>query len=245
MHDGVLMMTGHGRRIAAVSLTIASLGALSGCSLFGGAGSAAGVLAGVAGGAGAGGGGAGGGGFDATSDAIIAQGPTRTPLSGQANYAGELRINTQDASGAGNGSVTGDLALTVDFDATDNPFSGSASGFAGTVGGQQVALDGQLTAQDNTAGGVNFIASDTVSAAGTSVTTTSFGLNLEGELTEQGTGVTSQVIAGTNNLFMGPDGQGSAGAMRVDVTDTGGETSVLTGRSGGVGLDGAYHIERQ
>ena len=70
------------------------------------------------------------------------------PSSNTANYTGQVYLDITDTTASANdvGQVVGDLAMSIDFDATGGDVSGTISNVVGeTPGGDALAFDGELT----------------------------------------------------------------------------------------------------
>jgi hypothetical protein len=192
------------------------------------------------GGGGAGGGGGGGGAqlevdFDAAFNAAINQGPTQTPISGSANYAGELNLSTVDSTGAENGFVVGDLALAVDFDAASNPITGTATNFRGVRDGTDITISGTLDTANSTS--INAVSAQTTPLPiGGSLTVTSMNVSLRGDLTDGEFANTYNAEASLTGPFLGTGGAATAGAAGV-LTDAVGTNGIVAG--------GQYYANKQ
>ncbi len=187
------------------------------------------------------GGGGGGGGtaaYDAKLDQVRGMIPTIVRQTGTANYVGQTRLDTLDPAGTSStptGYLVGDIALAANFDTES--VSGTATNFAGEVGGQAVTLSGTLdTANSNSP---NLVSSSTTTAPiiGT-ITTTALVANMRGTLTESINNQSSDVELGLQGAFVGPN----ANAIH-------GPAVALVGSSGTVGFGfggaGTYYLERQ
>lgn len=153
---------------------------------------------------------------------------TQTPLTGTASYSGRTHIDLPDANNAGqnNGYLEGDLDLTIDFDAANNPISGTASNFTGELDGAATSATGTLTTAASS--GVNAIsATTTILPVIGSITTTGLIAGLNGDLTDVGSGTTSNVELGLIGTFTGNNGSGAFGAASA-VVQTAGQANVIT-----------------
>ncbi|MBN7784285.1 hypothetical protein JYP51_05100 [Ponticoccus gilvus] len=201
-------------------MRIANLGRLGlvlvlGTSLSGCLGSSSG-----GGGGGAGGGGGGGGGgssFDTEFDRVTAKAPTSNmPTEINASYAGRLKVDVTDPTTT-IGEVEGDLNLDVAWrdGQTTNPFSGTASGFTGTlVTGETGAIDGTLTVDDSFGGSISRVVNPAMEVAGVSVPETQVGaltVTLTGELSQGGTTADTNIMLGGS--FFGDAGEAALGPV--------------------------------
>ena len=194
-------------------------------------------VAGCVGGGGGGGAGGGGGGGAGDPDAYSAnlrdvQGRVPTsdmPVSGTARYSGQVQVDVSSgASGGPNGTLTGGLALEIDFQpANSDPdtfadnVSGTADNFVLDDASGRSAVGGTLTAG---LGEVPAVATatessiDTGTPAGTvTVRTGATSVSYGGELdfSESGGPSGAQVVLGTGGNFVGPDGQGAWGSATL------------------------------
>ncbi|MDQ7069168.1 MAG: hypothetical protein Q9M48_00185 [Rhodobacterales bacterium] len=121
--------------------------------------------------------------------------------------------------------MEGDLDLTVDFDATNNPISGSATNFTGELDGVATSATGTLTTAASS--GVNAVsAQTTVLPIVGAITTTGLVAGLNGDLTDVGSGTTSNVELGLIGTFIGINGSGAFGASSA-IIQTAGEPNVI------------------
>jgi hypothetical protein len=223
-------------------MTCCAVLALTACSQ-GGTAAGGGLGGGSSGGSGGGAGGGAGGGsgaaldtnFDTAFNAAINQGPTQTPITGTASYVGELNLRTVDATGAENGFAVGDLALAVDFDASSNPISGTATNFRGVRDGTDITIGGTLDTANSTS--INEVTDLTTPLpTGGSITITNMNVSLRGDLTDDEFGNTYNAEATLNGPFMGSNGAASAGAAGV-LTNSVGTNGIVAG--------GQYYVNKQ
>ena len=211
--------------------------------------------------AGGGGGGAGGGGggktpaeFDAKFDAITSTtsglAPTSKELTGTATFSGVTKVALFEAADpTTTGEAFADLNVQVDFGG--ETISGQATNFEGTVGGNPVALSGTLDSANSpvpstlisvTTPLASIPGVPSIPGAPTSVTATSFSLNMSGELSDDD-GVVGNVLMGMGGGFLGPIGgseaTAAAGPTTVVVTDVAGATGLID-----IGGAGTFYLER-
>lgn len=210
---------------------------------------------------GGGGGGAGGGAggktpaefdskFNALSSSTSGLAPTSTKLGGTATFTGVTKVSLFEAANTSNtGEAFGDLTVQANFD--NETISGQATNFEGTVGGNAVTLTGTLdsanasvpsTLASVTTPLANVPGVPSVPGVPTSVTATSFALNMGGQLSDAD-GVVGNVLMGLGGAFLGPIGGSEAtaavGPTTVVVTDVAGATGLID-----IGGAGSFYLEK-
>tara|TARA_R110002020_G_scaffold400596_4_gene610724 strand:+ start:46829 stop:47560 length:732 start_codon:yes stop_codon:yes gene_type:complete len=215
---------------------------------------------GTAGGGGTGGGGGAGGGgktpaeFDAKFNSITSTtsglAPTSKELTGTATFSGVTKVALFEAADPTNaGEAFADLNVQVDFGG--ETISGQATNFEGTVGGNPVTLSGTLDSANSpvpstlisvTTPLASIPGVPSIPGAPTSVTATSFSLNMSGELSDDD-GVVGNVLMGMGGGFLGPIGgseaTAAAGPTTVVVTDVTGATGLID-----IGGAGTFYLEK-
>lgn len=190
--------------------------------------------------------------FDDDFNALGNRPVTTQPVTGTANYVGEMAILAPNTASAGGTRVTnddntviGDLEMTVDFaPGATNPVTGTAKNFAGKVGGQDVALDGELTTANHidTAGTINnTVATATAAGPTGTLTTTSVSASFQGTLTDASnpSGLAGDVTASILAPTLGPvptgasiasgDAQAMRGPVQVFIDPTTGMSVTTAG----------------
>ena len=214
----------------AIALTACSQGGTT----TGGATTSGATTGGASGNTGASSGGASAGGnaaldtsFDTAFNNVINQGPTQTPITGSANYVGEMNLATVDVAGAENGFVVGDLALSVNFDASTDPVSGTATNFRGVRDGVDITIGGTLDTANSTS--INVLSAQTTPLpTGGSVTITSMNASLRGDLTDGEFGNTYNAEASLVGTFNGANAASVSGGAGV-LTNAVGTEGIVSG----------------
>lgn len=219
-----------------VSLLRVGIMMTAGLALAGCLGSSGG---GSAGGGGGGGGGAGSvGQHDTRYDQLSAMIPTTDmPTTGTANYAGSVKTILNEGS-TPIGELLGDIELQLNFgqafaDNTVSSVSGRVHNIRGTVGGDDVAYDTELTTAASGAPSTMTITQTDV--AGTTVTTGAIMSNFAGDVTHEGE--SGQVNLMLGGYFVGGGGQAALGPASGAWWGPGGLSDYSVG--------GTWYIERQ
>jgi hypothetical protein len=189
------------------------------------------ALSGCLGGGGGGSGGGGGGGTPSPSDYATrldeVQGRIPTsdlPTSGSGRFTGATRLDVYESgSSTVIGEVIGALEMTVDFDpAVTDPIQGTATDFAGTVGGQDVAWSGTLANDPRFPTAVARTTTDVPLPGGgsTTVNAGSMSVSLTGDIeTPEGT---TELMLQLGGFFVGPGATGAHGPALALGWDGGG-----------------------
>lgn len=217
---------------ALISATVA----LAGC-LGGGGGGGGGATGGGGGGPG-GGGAATAGQHDTRFDQISSMIPTTDmPTAGSANYAGSVKTILNEGN-TPIGTLLGDIELQLNFgqafaDATSQSVSGRVHNIRGTVSGEDVAYENELTTE--AAGPPSTMNISQTSVAGMTLTTGAIMANFAGDVTLDGeTGQANLMLGGA---FAGSGGQAAHGPAAGSWWRPGGVSDYSVG--------GTWYIERQ
>jgi len=213
-----------------IGVLISASFALAGC--FGGSG----------GGSGGGGGGGGGGAtveqHDTRFDQLSGMIPTTDmPTSGTADYAGSVKTILNEGS-TPIGTLLGDIEMQLNFgqafaDPTSQSVSGRVHNIRGTVNGEEVSYDTELTTA--AAGPPSTMNISQTSVGGTTLTTGVIGANFAGDVTYEGeTGQANLMLGGA---FSGAGGQAATGPAAGSWWRPGGLSDFTVG--------GTWFIERQ
>ncbi len=158
--------------------------------------------------------------FNATNGLVA----TTVPLSGTANYAGQVEIRTsQDATDADN-VVYGDLALAINFDANTNPIDMTVNNLSGTIGGTATNISGTLSS--NGSNGLNVVNETQILGR----TSTSLAAMAEGTLTDPTGTLTGDARMSVTGTMRGTNGEGITGANSVIITNPGSPNFTSGGR---------------
>ncbi|MEP5153536.1 hypothetical protein [Planktotalea sp.] len=178
------------------------------------------------------GGGTGGGGslsaYETAFNAANGQLPTQTAITGNATYSGQVNVLTGANAADQNESVTGDLAMTIDF--TPNvarPISSTVNNIAGEVNGVQTNIAGTLSTA-NAPNGVNAISTTNLNIAGQPTTFTGLSTELRGTLTDPTDTLSGNTIMTMQGDFKGADGASVTGSTGVSITPANNPT-IITG----------------
>lgn len=178
-------------------------------------------------------------GYDAGFLAVMSEGPAITPVSGSATYSGAIELTAP----GGRGDIRGQLELTADFDAA-TPFSATASGFQGTIDGQDVTYSGTLSsdaASDATPR--NEVIITDLPEIASSGEATAMVLSLGGTLTNDDTGVNNalQTRSWIKGNVYGRRAEDLAGTLRFFVLPDG--PSALTGNAQETTVRGTWWVQ--
>lgn len=159
--------------------------------------------------------------FDAKYDSYKGMIVTQTKMTGTVEYLGKTKLDTFDASGSStpNGSLTGDVAVSANFDT--QALSGTVKNIKGTVAGQDVAFTGTLDTANMP--GTSTAASTSIAVAGIPQTagkfTSTLSANMRGKLTE----TTSNKSGNVNYSFLasvvGDNGLAAHGVAGANILD--------------------------
>lgn len=199
-------------------------------------------LAGCLGSSNSGGGAAAGGGgganpaaFKTAYDAALrpTQGRTLTPLSGTADYSGQVEILTNENPADTKEAIYGDLKMAVNFGANvKRPVSGTIGNFAGKFGGEDIKLDGTLSTANAKASDPNFVTSTEITlpapASGTR-TLTSMGGTFTGDLSDPDSKLTGRTELIVSGDFYGTGGEGIVGMAGGSVAPSSGAARIVGG----------------
>lgn len=169
--------------------------------------------------------------FDRQFDRVLGIGPTLTPLTGQAAYAGQVRILTDLNPLDPREAVVGDLTMAVDFDAAVDPIFAEAGGFAGRVNGQATTLEGTLSTA-NARYGPNEIVAELlpVPEGQLPVTQTGVFVQMEGRLQEPSGAMTGDAtLVLRDSFFSGADGAAIFGQANGSLMPDSGDGKLLGG----------------
>ena len=216
------------RMIRSVMISAGVL-ALAGCMGSGGNG----------GNGGAGGGGANGGNsvldYDTAFESVQLTQVTQTPLTGTADYSGQVSIRTNANSNLMDERVFGDLAMSIDFSAANNPITATVNNIAGEINGVQTSIGGELSTA-NANNQVNAISDTTINVPGQgSSTVTGMSVGLEGTLSDPSSTLSGEALMTLQGNFVGNDGAAVFGASSLAVRPNSGP-DVITG--------GTYYAEK-
>ena len=70
---------------------------------------------------------------------------TTTPLTGNADYTGQVEVHTTQSTTDADNVVYGDVAMSVDFDGAATPIVASVTNFEGRIGGVDTKVGGTLS----------------------------------------------------------------------------------------------------
>lgn len=152
--------------------------------------------------------------FKTGFDAAYVQRETTTPVSGSADYNGQVEVHTTASTTDPDNVVFGDVAMNVNFGGGANPISATVSNIEGRIAATDTKISGTLT--HKVGSGINQII--VLPVAGT--TRTNIGVQVEGALADPTgtlTGNARMVITGT---AFGADAASFTGANSVAITDS-------------------------
>lgn len=166
--------------------------------------------------------------FDAKSQSYIFLVPTSTPLSGSADYTGEISVLTQANTADPTEAVVGDLDMSVNFGSgVTNPVTATVGNFSGNVNGASTTVSGTLSTANAIANDVNLVTA-TSTGAGTITGATA---TLRGTITDPSGALSGDARMILNGNFKEADGAKMSGGHQTTIFPTGGGTSIATGGS--------------
>jgi len=167
--------------------------------------------------------------YDTAFSAVQMTPPTQTALNGVAVYTGEVSVRTDANSSLMDERVFGDLAMTVDFDAANDPITATVNNIAGEINGVQTSIGGELSTA-NANNQVNAITATTINVPGQGQSTvTGMSLGLEGTLTDPTGTLSGDALMTLQGNFVGNDGAGVFGASAVAIRPSSGPDFITGG----------------
>jgi hypothetical protein len=166
--------------------------------------------------------------YETAFNAANGQLPTLTPITGNATYTGEVNILTNANTGNAQESVTGDLAMAIDFGPNvARPINATVNNIAGKVNGVQTSIAGELSTA-NAPTGVNAITTSVVNVAGQPTTLTGMSTELQGTLNDPTSTLSGDALMTLQGSFRGNDGAAVSGASAVAIRPNG-APNIITG----------------
>lgn len=147
---------------------------------------------------------------------------TTTPLTGNADYTGQVEVHTTQSTTDADNVVYGDVAMSVDFDGAATPIVASVTNFEGRIGGVNTKVGGTLSSVGSN--GVNQVLALPAGA----VTATSIAVQLDGTLSDPTGTLTSDArmaISGSTK----DNGNSIVGANSLIISETNGTRKINTG----------------
>ncbi len=166
--------------------------------------------------------------FDTKSQSYIFLVPTSRPITGTANYTGEISMLTQANAADAAEAVVGNLNMGVNFGSgVTNPVTATAGNFSGNVNGQATTLTGTLSTANAIAGDVNSVTATTNQVG----TITGVTATLRGAVSGPGGGLSGDARMILNGNLKEAGGAKISGGHQTTIFPTGGGTSIATGGS--------------
>jgi len=217
------------------SLAVLSLAGCFGSSSGGGA-----ALTGGGGGGGGTGSSGGSGGATPTPTAFAAAfdrttnlPPSINPLTGRANYSGQVEVLTNSDPNNAQEAVFGDVAMAIDFaPGASRPISGTVGNFAGKVGGTDVQITGTLSTANAQSSAPNEVTVNSFAApvTGTQITQTGIVATFNGDLTDHANKLSGSAEMTILGSFNGSTGEGLIGSNGVGIRPQTGAGFISGGR---------------
>ncbi len=174
-------------------------------------------------------------------------GSSPNPISGTANYKGQVEVLTAAKEANAGEAVFGDLNMDINFGANvPRPISGTVQNFAGKIGGQDVKIAGTLSTANASATATNEITVSTQrvgdlaqvpgvvippQAQNTVITSTLMAATFRGMLDDPTITLSGEAEMTVIGAFMGDTGQGLLGSNGVLIKPSEGPLIVRGGQA--------------